>query len=67
MVKKTCQALESLCSHVRARNKAKMKILGQDEQETDAKKQISTNSGSDLTNPLEMVKKNMSVIAIAQF
>ena len=32
-------------------------ILGQDEHGTDAKNRTSTNSASDLTNPLEMVKK----------
>ena len=32
-------------------------ILGQDESETDAKKRSSRNSASELTNPLEMVKK----------
>ena len=31
--------------------------LGQDEHETDAKNQTLTNSTSELTNPLEMVKK----------
>ena len=32
-------------------------MLGQDEHETDMKNKISTNSASELTNPLEMVKK----------
>ena len=32
-------------------------MLGQDEQEIDAKNRSSTNSASELTNPLEMVKK----------
>ena len=31
--------------------------MGQDEQETDAKNQTSINSASEVTNPLEMVKK----------
>ena len=34
-------------------------ILGQDEQETDAKNRTSTNSASDLTNPLEVVKQTI--------
>ena len=34
-----------------------MTMLGQDEQETDMKNRTSTNSTSELTNPLEMVKK----------
>ena len=32
-------------------------ILGEDEQETDAKNRTLTNSASELTNPLEMIKK----------
>ena len=32
-------------------------MLGQDEHETDTKNRTSTNSASNLTNPLEMVKK----------
>ena len=42
-------------------------IVGLDEHETDAKNQTSTNSASEVTNPLEMVKKNMSRFGIAQF
>ena len=38
MVKKTFQALESLSYDVRPRSKAKITILGHDEQATDAKK-----------------------------
>ena len=57
MAKKTFQAFESLNSDVRARSLAQITILGQDEHETDAKNQTSTNSASLLTNPLEMVKK----------
>ena len=34
-------------------------ILGQDEQETDAKNRTSTNYASDLTNPLEVVKQTI--------
>ena len=37
MVKKTCQAKESLSSDVRTRSKAKITILGEKEQESDAK------------------------------
>ena len=62
MVKKTCQALESVNDDVRARSQAKITILGQNEQETDAKNRTSRNSASDLTNPLEMVKNNHSGI-----
>ena len=47
MVKKTCQALESLNSHV------------QDEQEIDTKNRTSTYSASKLTNPLEMIIKTI--------
>ena len=57
MEKKTCQALESLNYHVRARSKAQIIILGLDEHETDAKNRPLRNSASNLTNPLEMVKK----------
>ena len=57
MVKKTCQSLESLNYDVRARILAQITILGQDEHETDAKNQTLTNSTSELTNPLEIVKK----------
>ena len=35
----------------------KLQFLGQDEHETDAKKWTLTNSISDFTNPLEMVKE----------
>ena len=34
-----------------------MTMLGQDEHETDTKNRLSTNSASELTNPLKMVKK----------
>ena len=42
-------------------------ILGQDEEETDAKNWTSWNSTSELTNPLENSKKNNSGFWIAQF
>ena len=67
MVKKVIQAFELLNSDVRARNQLKMTILGQDEHETDTKNQTSTKSASELTNTLEMFKKNMSGFGIAQF
>ena len=57
MVKKTCQSLESLNYDVRARIYSQITILVSDEHETDAKNRNLTNSASDLTNPLEMVKK----------
>ena len=60
MVKTTIQAFESLNSDVRHRSYAQITILGQDEQETDVKNQTSMNLVSQLMNPLEMVKKNIS-------
>ena len=57
MVKKTCHALESLNSDVRARSQAQITILGLHEHETDVKNRTSRNSASELTNPLEIVKK----------
>ena len=33
-------------------------ILGQDEEETNAKNRTLTNSASEITNPIEMVSKN---------
>ena len=57
MVKKKCQALESLNYDVR---------VGLNEHETDAKNRTSTNSASELTKPLELVKKNMSGFGITQ-
>ena len=39
-----------------------MTILGQDEEETDAKKWTSRNSAFELTNPLEMVKKQFRLL-----
>ena len=37
-------------------------MLGQDEQETDIKNRTSTNSASELTNPLEMVKEQFGLL-----
>ena len=62
MVKKTCQALESANSNVRARSQAQITILGLYEHETDAKNWTSTNSASELTNPLEMVQKTCQAL-----
>ena len=67
LVKKTCQALELLNSDVQASSQAQITILGQDKHETDTENRTSTNSASDLTNPLEMAKKNLSGFGIAQF
>ena len=52
MVKKTCQALESLNSEVQDRSELEITILGHDAHETDTKNRTSTNSASELTNPL---------------
>ena len=57
MVKKTCQAFESLNSDIRARREAQISISVPNEHETDAKNRPSTNLVYELTNPLEMVKK----------
>ena len=59
MVKKIGHALELLNSDVRARSLAQNTILGQDEHETDTENRTSTNSVSELPNPLEMVKKHV--------
>ena len=58
MLKKTFQTFDSINSDVRARILAEITSLGQDKHETDVKNQTLTNSASELTNPLEMVKKN---------
>ena len=42
-------------------------MLGQAEQQTDAKNQISTNLASKLTNPLEMVKKTFQAFESLNF
>ena len=39
-----------------------MTILGQDEEETDAKNWSSRNSAFELMNPLEMVKKQFRLL-----
>ena len=55
--KKTCQSLESFNYDVPARIYSQITILVPDEHETDAKNRTLTNSTSEFTNPLEMVKK----------
>ena len=62
MVKKICQALESPNYDVRARTYGQITMLGQDEQETDTKNCTSTNSASELTNPLKMVKNQFRLL-----
>ena len=37
-------------------------MLGQDEHETDTKNQTSTNSTSELTKPLELIKNHVSFL-----
>ena len=64
MVKKTCQSLESLNYDFRARIYAQITSLVLDEHEKDAKNRTSTNSASELTKPLKIVK-NMPVFGIA--
>ena len=58
MLKKTCQALESFNFDVRDGSQLEITMLGQDEHETDTKNLTSTNSASELTNPIEMEKKH---------
>ena len=51
------KALKSLNADVRDRSNVEITMLGQDEHETDTNNRTSTNSASELTNRLEMVKK----------
>ena len=51
--------MESLNYDVRARSYAQITMFGQDEHETDTKNWSSKNSASELTNPLERVKKHV--------
>ena len=51
--------MESLNFDVRDRSKVEITMLGKDEHETDMKNRNSTNSASQHTNPLEMVKKQI--------
>ena len=59
MVKKTFQAFKSLNLEVRARSQSHITILSQDQKDIDAKNWAARNSGSEITNPLEMVKKHV--------
>ena len=59
MVKKLIQVFESLNYDVRAWTQSQITIFGLDEQETDAKNRTSKSLASELTNPLEMVKKHV--------
>ena len=67
IVKKPIQAFESLNSDIRARSKAQITILGQDEHETDAKNRTSTNLASQLTNSFEIVKKTFQAFKSLNF
>ena len=67
MVKKTCQALESLNSDVRDRNWVEITMLGHYEHETDTKNRPSINLAYELTNPLEMVKKQFKAFESLNF
>ena len=49
--------MESLNYDVRARIWTQVTIFGQDDKEIDAKNRTLTNSASEFTNTLEMVKK----------
>ena len=62
MVNKTCQALESINYDLRARSWAQITMLGQDEQDSDAKNRTSTNLAFQLTNPLEIGKKTFQAL-----
>ena len=61
MGKKTFQAFESLNFEVRARSQSQIIILSQDEKVIDAKNWVARNSVSEITNPLEMVKKHVKL------
>ena len=58
-VKKIFQAFESLNFEVWARSQSQITILSQFEKDIDAKNQAARNSASEITNPLEMVKKHV--------
>ena len=57
--------MASLNSDVRDRNYLEITMLGQDEHETEAKNWTSTNSDSELTNPLEMVKNQLKLFNLS--
>ena len=62
MVKKTFQAFESLNFEVRGRSLSQIRILSQGEKDRDAKIRAARNSSSEITNPLEMVKKTCPAV-----
>ena len=62
MVKKTCQTLELLNSDVRDRTEVEITMLGHDKHETDTQNRTSSNSASELTNPLDMVKNQFRLL-----
>ena len=59
MVKKKYSGIWIAKSDIRARSYAQITILDQDERETDAKNRTWMNLVSQLTNPLEMVKRHI--------
>ena len=61
-LKKPFQAFKSINSDVQARSQAEITISGQLEHGTDAKNRTSRNSASEVTNPLEMVKKHFRLL-----
>ena len=64
MAKKTSQTFESLNSDVRAMIQAQITISIPHEQQKDKKNRTSTNSASELTNPLKKVKKTIQVFEL---
>ena len=61
MVKKTIQAFKMLNFEVRARSQSQITILSQDEMDINAKNWAARNSASEITSPLEMVKKQVQL------
>ena len=61
-MKRTFQAFESLNFEVRARSYSQITILSQDAKDRDAKTWATRNSASELTNPLEMLKKTCQAL-----
>ena len=59
--------MESLNSDVRDKRWAEITMLGQAEHETDTKNRTSTNSASQLTNPLEMVNNTFQAFESFNF
>ena len=56
-----------LNSDVRASISAQITILVLDEYETDVKNRTSTNLASELTNPLEVVKKTIQAFKLLNY